>query len=320
MSDTERVFTFEDLRMGPLCHLAKGTAANYKTVLNKINKEMGLEKDTVYVDKLLDDHLRVVEIIRSGYKLVDTSAFAGKVSKICCVISACGVEDDDNIFKTYVRNPGRYLSIEDTKDQKKVIDWPTLSDQLMEFGMDDDKRMNTIALIMSYGYTLRIGEILDTTTNGSGENNLDLDTGEWIIRRHKNSKCKGESSEPRVFTINEELKDILGSRDDGIWLVKNAPLAEGEKKHCRYLKWGFPNNWEIRTSRETWLNHNSGYSDEEIAKWAHILGHTKKNVKTYYDSTVKFPRKGDSEAKTEVLDDDLDECQTNGASPVEDSE
>lgn len=274
------------------------------SVVRGLNEAMGWQpRDALHVDKLdnvsFDVLIKAMAAKKSWSSLREADgtpkvekcmAYLGKVAGLHTIWHRIdrGIpyEDRGVVNTKFSTNKAAYgkPSGEKMKTFDHVNDrWEKVQERLADITADPGP-CGVIATIYVYGYVLRIGEIINTTIEDDGvHNHLNLFTGTWNIRMHKNANS---DDPPRELTLPQDLcYQLMGrvSRNRPHWLLHRdgVPLPDD----------GMPSDWplamtnqELRTSYTTWLINDSGYDDYTQDHWHKVLGHKRPTALAHYNA------------------------------------
>lgn len=277
-----------DVQQGAGAISNSATYNNYRSVLNKISKHYGWEKDFVHTDLLQEHALELPGVIVQLWDVNNTEALKQKMSSISSMVTRA-LGTSDHRVKKVLNTIDKNFSIEAKTIPRNIPDWTELQPKLAEYGKEDSVR-GVIALAFSHGYVLRVGEMFDTFVGGVDNmksNYLDPDRLVWKIRMHKNS-----GSGSREFPVSKEFIDALPKKSG--WLLHKKCGLGYPKPAARTLKYhgwwdDLPSNRDIRASFETWNMHSKGRTKDEVVKSHEVLGHTAQTSAKYYDKTLMKP-------------------------------
>ena len=263
------------------------TYANAKSKLKRVNQLLELTPDNeihtqTYVDRFpLMCHLLLTTKGTSGGVIKskdELTAFIGAIIGAVTRTTGGAVNPLQDMYSKL-----RLTDIPNPKPEFNADPWDLTLSKLYDAAANcsnDFGRM--VANIYSKGYLLRVGEIYNTATVPlPGYNHLDLDTGIWTIKMHKN-QARGD----RQFKIDEETLTIIKG-----FVNPKCPFLIHKSTMKPYViqtlaKIGLtdlPCNSQLRNSYEQWNWYESGRSRDEQMHWSvNVLGHSQQTVMGFY--------------------------------------
>lgn len=275
----DRIASIESLQDSDNSVTNARTFANYRCILNKVNRYFGWEPDKVYYDRLNDRKEEVAECCLKQWKIGNINHLQSIMRILSSLMTRTGF-GDRHAMRSYSRSLHRIMTVPTRPAKSDVPDWTVIQPKLAAV-RDVTTIGGRVAAIFSYGYVLRVGELFDTKLVDDGEgfhNYLDLDGCVWHIVNQKNGK-------PKSFDVNPDLCKFLKDGNLGTWLLgKNNGQKYSRASHLlKNHRWKFPSNNDLRKSYETWNIHDSGRTPEEVSAWSTILGHRDNTVDDFYD-------------------------------------
>ncbi len=278
------------------------TYANAKSKLKRVNQLLQLTPDNeihtqAYVDEFpLMCHLLLNTTGTSGGKIKSKDELTAYVGAIIGAVSR--IETVNPLQDLYAK-----LRIADIPNPKPEFDappWDLTLTKLYNAAANCSNHFGClVAHIYSRGYVLRIGEVYNTSVVPiPGYNHLDLDTGQWTIKMHKN-QARGE----RQFKVDQEtlatIKGFVNPRCSFL-IHKSTMKPYTVQTLAKIGLTDLPSNSQLRNSYEQWNWYESNRSREEQLHWSiNVLGHSHQTVLGFY-------------TKNQV-ESDLKQLQTSGA-------
>jgi hypothetical protein len=261
------------------------TYANAKSKLKRVNQLLQLTPDNeihtqAYVDEFpLMCHLLLNTTGTSGGKIKSKDELTAYVGAIIGVVSR--IETVNPLQDLYAK-----LRIADIPNPKPEFDAPpwdlTLTKLYNAAANCSNHFGRLVANIYSKGYVLRVGEVYNTTVVPlPGYNHLDLDSGQWTIKMHKN-QARGE----RQFKVDQEtltiIKGLVNPRCP--FLIHKSTLKPYTVQTLAKIGLvDLPCNSQLRNSYEQFNWYESNRSREEQLHWSvNVLGHSLQTVQGYY--------------------------------------
>ena len=289
----------QDIQSGENAISNLGTYRNYVSILNAVNKHFKWDYDVVHYDKMNEHAEDIAKFIYSHYKISNTDHYTTKMATLSSWMTRTGYGKDHKLA-TMVQNSGKFLSVMDKSNQSTIESWEVLQPKLQALGKHSTI-CGIIARIFSYGYVLRVGEMFNTRIDKltPEDNYLDLDKCIWHIGHQKNGKAK-------QFDVDKSLCDSLKYLQGRTWLLSmpNGSKYSRSASRLTYHHWPLPSNSDLRKSYETWNKHQSGRTSEQVDHWSYILGHSRRTVSAYYDTTVKPVQVQDPRPRVKVTKKD----------------
>lgn len=254
----------------------KDTIRSYFGMIDKINRHYGWEEKIVHYDLIADRARDIMELLKQWYHVPNPKVLKEKLSKISGVMTRC-IGHEDHVIKSLIRNMDREVPTESgwsTLRVDEVPEWTELQPKLTALASTDSVP-GIVALVYSYGYVFRVGQLFDTLVNEDDgvHNYWDTYNSIWKMRIQKNR------TEIDV-DVDRELSDRFQYYQG--WLLAKANGAQYSSKTLTDHHWTLPENRIIRKSYETWNHTQSGRDLEEITKWNNWLGHSHVTSKDYY--------------------------------------
>lgn len=261
--------SIDELQKGERAVKSYRTLSSYKAILNQINDSLGLERNIIHFDKLIEHKDQLIDIVKSTWKIRSIVALRQKISAISSLMTRTGF-DNEHPVRSLSRKIDRMEITFDNQEPQVIPPWEEMKEKLIKFADHNRGVAGTIARIFSYGYVLRVREMFMTRVarDDGYHNYLDLDKCVWTIRIQKNG-------EEKIFDVDPELCKQIPKKS--VWLFGKStgePYSPGAS-HLTYHGWVLEDNNTIRKSFETWNCLHSGRSREEQIKWNKILGHSR---------------------------------------------
>lgn len=293
-----------------------GSMNTYCNAIRSLNKSMGWvkaggEQTVIYYDRMNDqaDQIYRMAVCGEGWRecLGKPFTFKNKIAPFTTLMRAYDNSDfshkKDERFITLVERITERTLPPDQEPRSRSESpppepcfvpnarWEVTLPRLKELAKNDDA-VGRIALVYSYGYVLRIGELHRTKfVDDPLYNFLDLSNCVWTVRYFKGDKDHLPIRRPfKVFDVDQELCDILMAyydNDDNPFLIHKS-FGDPYDSHKMPTSWPLQNCQELRRSYETWNINDSGRQASEIREWNRILGHTPYTVSKYYNRPEEF--------------------------------
>jgi hypothetical protein len=278
--------------------LSRSTMTKYLSTVRKINKLMGWPTNFIHIDLINNNLTTLIE--RFVASISSDKPELRAHNQLCGAVKIFRCYADATLF-------GRAVSKLKGGTGELFDHWTGLKSRLETLAkeLDDDpgSARGLIALVFSFGYVLRVGEIFKTRYSDDGINNyLDLFTCKWTVRQHKtqgptlvdeNGVIDNSERIVRVFAVDPYLCELLfyyylkqpiGTRSP--WMLhkknKDEPYASGSMDCCNWPA-DLGTNDQCRESFETWNRNHAGHTADEVEQWHYILGHGATEVDKYYD-------------------------------------
>lgn len=278
--------------------LSKNSRYIYKQTIKKINKINGLEPETFDSNWYLTNLDKVISDIKSNWSIKYKHDFTTKLNHLTWFfrnsLKADKYVEYRHRFENLIND---FTSEEKEVDENLTMSWETLSTRLFDYSQDKTKQLRSrlIALIYSYGYVFRSGELLKLNVFfPESENYLNMETGEGHIRDTKNKKSRTFTFVPELL---EELKKIRGEvkhsdKYEPLIFKKNGDFYNDHNSTFKDL----PNVHQIRHIYETSKNWTSESTVAEAQENSEFIGHSANTaIKHYVDkkkrTTSDKPRK-----------------------------
>ena len=255
------------------------TYENIRSKLKRVNNLLSLEPvEVIHTNEYVKSFSKLVDLLTAQLKTKEELvAFMGGIAG--AVSRSLPFGKINPLSKLIVQ-----LKKTDMPIQVLSSDATPWSDNLKKINKIISEHANPhakiVAICYKHGYTLKIGEIFNTTTvKTEGFNFLDLDNKEWNI-------CK------RKFTVTKEFIDALRpllSNACPLLIFKSTMRPYTIQTHA-VLDLDEFSNTEIRNSYTDFVWYQSYFPvSEKISITKQILGHSELTSMAYYKSNPAEP-------------------------------
>lgn len=254
------------------------TYENVRSKLKRVNNLLGLDPDVIHTDEYVKNFSDLVDLLALQFKTKEELvAFMGGISG--AVSRSLPFGHLNPLSKLIVQ-----LKKTDMPVQVLQTDATPWIDNLKKLEQIISEHLNPHAKIVAtcykYGYTVKIGEIFNTSTVlTQGFNFLDLDNKEWIIGKRK-------------FPITKEFADALRPllSDACPLLIFKSTLQPYTIQTHAVLDLPEFSNTDIRNSYTDYVWYHSYFPvSEKISITTQVLGHSEVTSIAYYKSNPTEP-------------------------------
>jgi hypothetical protein len=232
----------------------KGTFANVKSLIKKINGYFDIKGYEIHSNLWTSNIEKILHKLIEETPLINASRLKSEMFTIGKVIRLATGDE------TFSQKCAQLSNVELPQTVKvcPVKKWHEIA-QILEnhIQYNTNNQAKIICTCYKYGYVMKLGEIINTTTKDDGIHNfLDLDNKKWYIRIHKNVRIGSREfsvSDEFVQEISEYLfGDLLIGKSNGKYYGGGAP---------RTLKYYGINDITNADIRNSWIQNSANTDD-----------------------------------------------------------